>query len=123
MAVNARTTPKGAVVQPWKFGFRLSEGHLKVDVGAGDPAALTFVNRTDFEVQFHFHTPFLSDPRGGGPLRVLKLKAGQPPQTRSLLPDAVGWYEYEARVMVRAGKDLEYIEASGGSRPDVDIQR
>ena len=67
MALNSRTTPKRAVVKPWPFGFRVSEGHLKLDLAAGDPPALTFVNRTDFEVQFHFDTPFLGNPIGGGP--------------------------------------------------------
>lgn len=121
MANGTRTRPKSTVVKPWKFGFRVSEGHLKIDIGAGDPPALTFVNRTDYEVQFHFDTPFLSDP-SGGPLRDLVVSAGAPPQTRDLLDDAEGWYEYEARVMVNL-KGQQYIEASGGSRPDVDIQR
>jgi hypothetical protein len=122
MAINSRLTPKRAVVKPWQFGFRVSEGHLKLDIGAGDLPAVTFVNRTDFEVQFHFDVPFLSNPTGGGPLRDLVVPAGQSP-TCHLLEDAEGWYEYEARVMVNPGGGLKYIEASGGSRPDVDVQR
>jgi hypothetical protein len=39
-----------------------------------------------------------------------------------LLEEAEGWYQYEARVMVNLG-GVKYIEASGGSRPDIDIQR
>jgi hypothetical protein len=120
MANSSRTSPKRVVVKPWPFGFRVT-GHLKVDVGAGDPPAVEFVNRTDFEVQFHFATPFLSDPTSGGPLRQLTVVAGGA-QTRDLLRDAEGWYQYEARVMV-ALHGQEYVEASGGSRPDIDIQR
>ena len=122
MPVNARTTPKRTVVEPWRFGFRLSEGHLKLDLSAGDPPALTLVNRTEFTVRFHFETPFLGDPSGDRPLRDLTVQAGRS-KTRSFLKDAEGWYEYEARVMVWPEKKLKYIEASGGSRPDVDIQR
>ena len=122
MTNSARTNPKRVVVKPWPFGFRVSEGHLKLDLAAGDPPALTFVNRTDFEVQFHFDTPFLDNPIGGGPLRDLVVSSGQS-QTCILLEDAEGLYEYQARVMVRPGGGLEYIEASGGSRPDVDVQR
>jgi hypothetical protein len=123
MAANSRTQPKRAVVKPWPFGFRVSEGHLKLDVGGGDPPAVTFVNRTDFQVQFHFDTPFLVDPARGGPLRVLSLDRGQLPVTCNLIEDAEGWYEYQARVMVSSGEGLGYIEASAGSRPDVDVQR
>jgi hypothetical protein len=108
------------VVKPWPFGFRVT-GHLKVDVGAGDPPAVEFVNRTDFEVQFHFATPFLSDPNGA-PLGQLTILARGAPERRDLLRDAEGWYQYEARVMVNLG-GVKYVEASGGSRPDIDIQR
>ena len=117
-----RTAPKRVMVKPWQFGFRVSDGHLKLDVGGGDPAEVTFVNRTDFEVQFRFDPPFLANPSGGGPLQVLTLRAGQP-QTCRLLEDAEGWYQYEAWVMLSPGGGLMYIEASGGSRPDIDIQR
>lgn len=120
MPVIARTMPKRVVVKPWPFGFRVT-GHLKVDVGAGDPSAVEFVNRTDFEVQFHFATPFLSDANGA-PLRQLAILAKGAPETRPLLDDAEGWYEYEARVMVNLD-GVKYIEASGGSRPDIDVQR
>jgi hypothetical protein len=108
-------------VKPWPFGFRVDPGHLKVDVGGGDPPAVGFANQTDFEVQFHFATPFLRDP-GGAPVRVLAVPAKQE-AARDLLGGAEGWYQYEARVMIRPGGGLEYIEATGGSRPDVDIQR
>ena len=118
-----RITPKRVVVKPWPFGFRVSDGHLKVDVGGGDPPEITFVNRTGFDVEFRFDPPFLANPSGGGPLPVLSLPVSQPQQTYPLLDDAEGKFEYQARVMVRLSKDIEYIEASGGSRPDVDIQR
>jgi hypothetical protein len=122
MEAQSRLGPKRAVVKPWPFGFRISPGHLKLDLGIGDPAAVGFVNRTDFAVEFHFGTPFLRDPKGGGPLRVLAVAPGQE-ETRDLLGDADGWYQYEARVMVNRGGGIEYIEASGGSRPDIDVRR
>ena len=120
--MTTRLAPKRVVVQPWQFGFRVNEGHLKVDVGGGDPPAIKFVNQTHFVVQVQFAMPFLVDPRDPGqPLRTLTLPDHVPVEC-GLLEDAQGWYPYEVQVMLHCG-GLDYIEASGGSRPDVDIQR
>jgi hypothetical protein len=121
MEVQTRLGPKRAVVKPWPFGFRVNPGHLRIDLGAGDPPAVGFANRTDFRVEFHFATPFLAEP-GGAPVRLLSVEPGRD-AARDLLAGAEGWYQYEARVMTKAGGGLDYIEATGGSRPDVDVQR
>jgi hypothetical protein len=131
-------TPVGRIprtVLRWHpYGYRADPGHLIVDVAQGDPPAALITNRTRHEVRFKLLEEPVCEvvrvPRSGVPQRHeewSKLdradRRGEiplPPDASLVLlfPDeARGVQRYEALVV---GTD---IEVSGGSGPDIIIER
>lgn len=106
-----RPNPKRVVIKPWRFGFRVDPGRLKLDT-AYDPDQVVFVNKTAFALDLRFDSsPFVDRESRLDPGTELTLRVAA---------DAEGFYEYAVEVSVQ---DTLKIEASGGSRPGIEIRR
>jgi hypothetical protein len=133
-----RPNPKRVVIKLWRYGFRVDPGQLKLDT-AYDPEEVVFVNKTGFPIELRFDpSPFVrpssseTEASKGRALAsdselILTMDPDPArPLVLSLQREAEGWYEYQVEVTLSyPGADMRSlkIEATGGSRPGIEIRR
>jgi hypothetical protein len=114
--------PVRVKLAPGDFSFRVRPGQIRVANAYGENPLLQFVNETRFPVELRFPAGLMTNP-GGEPRTEVRIDPGGlvPLDVKKAIGDEADVsVAYEARVYVWG--DL-YLEASGGSRPEIEIQR
>jgi hypothetical protein len=112
--------PRPIYVRLGSFDFRVRPATFRYSPPYGEGGEFVLVNQTEFDAAVDFVTDDLV-LGSEGPIRELPLPAGRtsaPLRVNPAIPN--GTYPY--KVSLALGRDVA-IEATGGSRPDIDVQK